>query len=341
MNGQVNGTRDRERRGRAVRRPKCERRMSSLSPVRLSFNSGVRYVPSSCPFSSLCLFTLHLQNGQPHTTIHQQNILTYPTLNIAQCPTLMTKMDINEGAVVEIWNPRVKQWRLEDVDHSMSIKGQPELLIRLLGVVDCPGHKQLIGEEPDNTSHHMVDSGKRRLEVDNTYDSRVLQSRRSAASTRIPSSFSSDISLVPPSPYSLSTASSPLSSMPSSPTFSSLGLPTMPIDYGFETFNHSTASPRPSASPVPSIPPSIDTYDFLWTLGYVHIPENRSPWPAGMYARDMAWGLTRLGEIRVDVETRFRQVFPGVPWVKATYYRHRDAFFGSTSSEIAECRLLC
>jgi len=285
-------------------------------------------------------FTLHLQNRQPHITIRQQNILTYPTLNIAQCPTLMTKMDINEGAVVEIWNPRIKQWRLEDVDHSMNIKGQPELFIRLLGVVDCPGHKQLIGEEPDNVSQPTVDNGKRRLELDGEDESLVAKSRHSAASTWLPSPFSSDLSLAPLSPYSFSMTPSPLSSMPSSPAFSSLGLPTMPTDNGFEMFNHLTALPSP-LSPAPSIsPPSINTYDSLWILGYVYIPENRSPWPAGMYARDMAWALTRLNESRGDVKMRFHQVFPGVPWVKATYYRHKDAFFGSTSSEIVECQSL-
>ena len=50
------------------------------------------------------------QNGSHPITIRQQNILTYPTFNIAQCPSLMTKMGINAGAVVEIWNPRIKTW---------------------------------------------------------------------------------------------------------------------------------------------------------------------------------------------------------------------------------------
>ena len=62
-------------------------------------------------FQIICVFN----NGSPPTTIHQQNILAYPTLNITQCPSLMTKMTTNAGAVVEIWNPSVKQWGQEDI----------------------------------------------------------------------------------------------------------------------------------------------------------------------------------------------------------------------------------
>jgi len=59
-----------------------------------------------------------------------------------------------------------------------------------------------------------------------------------------------------------------------------------------------------------------------------------------MYARDMAWGLTKLKESRKNPEQRFRTVFPGVPFVKATFYRQLDAFFGSTVKEMEHCRAL-
>jgi hypothetical protein len=59
-----------------------------------------------------------------------------------------------------------------------------------------------------------------------------------------------------------------------------------------------------------------------------------------MYARDMASGLTKLKESRKNPEQRFRTVFPGVPFVKATFYRQLDAFFGSTVKEMEHCRAL-
>ena len=39
-------------------------------------------------------------------------------------------------------------------------------------------------------------------------------------------------------------------------------------------------------------------------------------------------------------EGRFRKVFPGAKWVKATYYQQLDAFIGSTVKEIDQCRRL-
>jgi hypothetical protein len=280
-----------------------------------------------------------LQNGQGPVTIRQQNILTYPTLNIAQCPTLLTKMDTNTGAVVEIWNPHIKQWRTEDIDHSMSIKGRPELLIRFLGVMECPGHKRLIGEE-EYVGHMRltVDGAKRRYEDDD--ETPAFAARRPAAPSWLPSPSSSSPSLLDMSPSpNLSSLSLPSSftSMSSSHSNQALNTPSPSPDYEYSMFSNSTAlstsSPSPSAL-------SADTYDSLWHLGYAHVPEGKGSWPAGMFTRDMAWGLTRLGEARGDVETRFKQVFPGAAWVRATYYRHRDAFFSSTTVEIEHCHRL-
>lgn len=61
-------------------------------------------------------------------------------------------MGTDAAAAVEIWNPQIKSWCLEDVDHSMSLKGQPKLLIWFFGVTICPGFKQLIGKTPNESS---------------------------------------------------------------------------------------------------------------------------------------------------------------------------------------------
>jgi hypothetical protein len=79
--------------------------------------------------------------------------------------------------------------------------------------------------------------------------------------------------------------------------------------------------------------------DALWAEGYVHVPEGKT-WPDGMYARDMAWGFTQLRMEKRDIKARFSVIFPGTKWVRATYYRQLDAFIGSTTNEIDECRKL-
>lgn len=248
----------------------------------------------------------------------------------------MTKMDTNAGAAIEIWCPSVKQWRQEDIDHSMNIKVRPELYIRFLGVTDCPSHSQLIGEEPVLGSSPL--KNKRKLEVDSEYDSPFVQARHSTASTWLPSPTALNLSASQPYSHSISTSSSPFSSMPSSPNFYSPSLPTTSSDDD-DIFSWTPMLPSPSPSlPTPDSP--LDACDLLWATGHVHVPENNGSWPSGMYARDMAWAFTHMQETRGDVEMRFRQVFPGASWVKATYYRHKDAFFGSTSSEIEKCQSL-
>jgi hypothetical protein len=54
----------------------------------------------------------------------------------------------------------------------------------------------------------------------------------------------------------------------------------------------------------------------------------------------MAWGMTKLKEVRKDPAARFRMVFPGVRFSKTTFYRQMDAFFGSTAREMESCRSL-
>src|SRR6202050_1353856 len=163
---------------------------------------GMCFIP--CPIQPFPL--IHsLQNGSLPTTIRQQSILTYPTFNIAQCPSLMTKMDTNAGAAIEIWCPSVKQWRQEDIDHSMNIKARPELYICCLGVTDCPSHSQLIGEEPALEST----PDKRRFEADEQYESLTVQARQSTASTWLPSPTSSNLSASQPYSRCISISPSP------------------------------------------------------------------------------------------------------------------------------------
>lgn len=280
--------------------------------------------------SGLLLTMLIQQDGSNPTMLHEQNIKTYPTLNIAQCPSLMAKMGINAGAAVEIWNPRTKVWAVEDVDHSMPIKGIPQLLVCFLGVVDCPGFTHLIGEDnnegPVNTLKRRFDCmGDSHLDpvLRHYEDWKTLLMSGSQHSAQAGNAASA---MVP----------SPLTSFPPSPVFSDFGL--LPPDVQAE-IEMSNISPPTSGSDEPQSYGTLFDLDALWKQGYAHVPDNKT-WPDGMYARNMAWGFTEMRKSRQDVEARFHSIFPRAKWVKATYYRQLDAFIGSTVKEIDQCRNL-
>ena len=249
----------------------------------------------------------------------------------------MAKMGINAGGAIEIWSPRMKSWHIEDVDHSMDIKGCRELLVRFLGVTHCPGFEELIGEAVSVQQITASDNAKRQLDTDSDDMSLMIETRRAAASTWLPSTPSS---MSPSPPFSFSSSAS-VTPFPSSPLLSLVGLdPMQNLDPNSTNLPAiTTFSP---ANPFPELVFSSNTipdYDALWLRGSAHVPDT-TLWPSGMYARDMAWGLTKLNESRNKPEQRFHEVFPGVRYVKATYYRQRDAFFKSTTREIEQCRAL-
>lgn len=271
--------------------------------------------------------------------IRHQDIPTYPTFNLAQSEALMTKMGINAGAAVEIWSPHIKAWGLEDVNHSMNLKGQRELLVRFMGVTHCPGFKQLIGEVGDESPIVTIGHSKRRFEMDAEEMSLLAEERRRVASNSLSHCHSP---LLSSRSSSITPFSSPFplcSPFPLSPTSTELDLPLIFSTDELTMQDVRMDSPPDSLTIPPAPTHSVPNYDSLWTQGFVHIPDVQS-WPSGMFARDMAWGLTKLKESRKDPEGRFRSVFPGVTYVKTTFYRQMDAFFGSTVTEMERCRLL-
>lgn len=95
---------------------------------------------------------------------------------------------------------------------------------------------------------------------------------------------------------------------------------------------HTTAMPPP----LPTL--AFDDLDQLWQYNRVHIPTTRRPWPAGIYARDMARafqliddGITDGGP--KDLATRFTYVFQGIPFKSATYQSQRSAWVNSTQAQ--------
>jgi hypothetical protein len=110
-------------------------------------------------------------------------------------------MGTNQGAAVEIWNPCVKAWWLEDIDHSMSLKGWPELLIRFMDISYCPGSEQLLGETNENSPALTTNTNKHQLEVSSN-DARDIEAHHIIASSWLPPHLSWSSSIMPcPSPY--------------------------------------------------------------------------------------------------------------------------------------------
>jgi hypothetical protein len=245
-------------------------------------------------------------------------------------------MGTNTGSAVEIWNPRIKAWRLEDIDHSMNLKGQPELLIRFLGVKHCPGFNELIGETHEERPVLSLDTRKHPLEVGGD-DAKHAEARRIVISNWLSPHHATGSSSTTPLSSPLPSLSP--SSLSPSPIFSELDLPPWSNAHQLEICDTVIGSATRHSTNLPAAVNPIPDYDSLWDQGYVHVPSPTS-WPTGMYARDMAWGLTKLKEVRRDPEGRFRSVFPGTSFVKATFYRQLDAFFASTAEEIECCRAL-
>jgi hypothetical protein len=176
-------------------------------------------------FSYLALSDLEtdqLQDGCTPLVIHHQNINTYLTFNMAQSPDLIAKMGTNTGSAVEIWNPRIKAWRLEDIDHSLNLKGQPELLIRFLGVKHCPGFNELIGETHEEHPVLRLDTRKHPLEVGSD-DVKHVEACRIVISNWLSPHHATGSSST--TPLSLPLLSLSPSSLSPSPIFSELGLP--------------------------------------------------------------------------------------------------------------------
>jgi hypothetical protein len=193
----------------------------------------------------------------------------------------------------------------------MNIKGQSELLVQFLGVTHCLGFEELIREVPDEQPTTAINNSKRQLDTNGEDMSLVLEAHHVVASTWLPSTPSS---MSPSTPWlsSRSASITPFYSQPTpspflsplqSPTFTGLDL-TQNSDTNKHTQPNSISEQLFPAATMPD-------YDSLWQHGFVHVP-NQDSWPSGMYARDMAWALTKLNESKSNIETRFRAVFPGV-----------------------------
>ncbi|KAJ7691710.1 hypothetical protein B0H17DRAFT_1133522 [Mycena rosella] len=97
--------------------------------------------------------------------------------------------------------------------------------------------------------------------------------------------------------------------------------------------DHARAAPSVELVGKPTLATNADA---LWARGHVLVPTGFGAWPGGIYARDMAWAFGKISTGRradSDVEQRFQQVFPEVPYVKPTWSRHQQFWRNSTQEE--------
>lgn len=201
----------------------------------------------------------------------------------------------------------------------------------------------------------------------------ALDSAMSLVSATSAMSLSSDIDVL----QSGDSAHSHLSHMSICPSTSSLETPEMALVNAGPASAPSycaggapqTALPLPPAVPQPSyIPPGCFTFtatqqiapavlpglptltipdlpfrelDKLWDLKVVYTPPSMRPWPAGVFARDMARALLFIGDTDSEgtlqgpktLAARFEYVFQGRPFKSATYQAQRVAWVNSTQEQ--------
>ncbi|KAI0658031.1 hypothetical protein C8Q70DRAFT_934635 [Cubamyces menziesii] len=107
----------------------------------------------------------------------------------------------------------------------------------------------------------------------------------------------------------------------------------------FSTFMVSDSA-GPSMQSLTLLELAFEDLDKLWEYGVVHMPKMSRPWPAGMYARDMARAFMLLSDSDADPQSMpgslvawFSFVFQGRPFKSATYQAQRVAWLKSPQSQ--------
>ncbi|KAJ7803089.1 hypothetical protein B0H14DRAFT_3487830 [Mycena olivaceomarginata] len=274
---------------------------------------------------------------------------TFPHVNLSQFPKILAKMNVTADDEAYFYDFSTGVWSRDDIDMTFTVISDQTIIVRHL---DIPSSSEGIDamiklHAPERKSGKVAGRLLALL-------SRMLAPRR--ASSPIPtasSSFSTFVlpSTIPSSPSSLSSSTSPPSprSSPSFPSVLTLVAESI-VDLSASPPRQSRApsgviylsgSPIRSRSPdilikSEAISQALATADELWKLGRVYVPEGLGAWPAGIYARDMAFAFTQIfsgNQSDSEVKDRFYQVFPGVPYRKTTLYRQRTFWCNSEQSE--------
>ncbi|KAK7024011.1 hypothetical protein R3P38DRAFT_2955830 [Favolaschia claudopus] len=264
------------------------------------------------------------KDGDEPQSAREQGIATWPKLNLINHPKLLQKLALTDSSEIDIYDFDSGCFGREDIDHVMEVPRSKILLMRHVGIRDCPQLDDFIKKHrpavPSTAGNRRASiSNKRRASTD-IYPSSLKASRLSHRTEPLPRSTS------PPStPPSLSP-SSPEPSLSSSPA-------------------PSTRASTPD-TPLRLLPTHLPTQpsqdpDALWESGRVLNPAGLGTLPDNIYARDMAaaFGMI-IPKSAVPVSDRFKTVFQTSHYPKGTWYQQVRAWKNSEQAERDEAAQL-
>ncbi|KAJ6525244.1 hypothetical protein DFH09DRAFT_1329055 [Mycena vulgaris] len=270
----------------------------------------------------------------------EQDITTFPYLNLSKLPRLLRKMKLTPEDEVGIYDFAAGLWRSEDVNTTFQVVAGQTLLVRAGNVTRCADLDRMITlHNPGRKSGKSV-AAKRKPDHERDPSNRVVQVARTTQN-RYNNSASCSI------PRSPSPALSVSSSFPSASNLLSLSKKASTSATLIDLIDLSASSPSSSPSssrrwsrsstPEAVIKPEPMTDSAAGGVARpILVLAGFGSWPAEVYARDMARAFGQISKGRSadsDVESRFGQLFPGVPFVKPTYSRQLQFWRGSTQQE--------
>ncbi|KAF8193158.1 hypothetical protein K438DRAFT_1934871 [Mycena galopus ATCC 62051] len=233
-----------------------------------------------------------------------QGVRPWPKFNLSKYPPLLKKLNLVVDDEIQVYDFDGGCWDREDVDHVMEVCSSQVILMRRLGVVQCPR----IDESIERHSPHHTTTRR-------SLPAAAGKRKRHASSTP-----------EPPTNYTRPSRSTPPTTSPSPPSLFSRSSSLCPS---------SPTTPSSSASPfnVSSLASPVDL-DSLWAEGRVHVPDGFGTWPEGMYARDMAaaFRLTVAGGEDLLSE-RFKTIFRLPEFPKHTWHKQFRTWKRSSQDE--------
>ncbi|KAJ7234134.1 hypothetical protein C8J57DRAFT_1480094 [Mycena rebaudengoi] len=287
----------------------------------------------------------YFKNGEPPEHLRVQGITTLPNFNLSLFPRVLSKMKLAADAEVYFYDFPSGIWTRDDIDTTLTVVPNQTLLVRQLDVTVCKDIDAMIQLYAPVSKSGKAASFKRKPDHERDSSNRVVQVARTTQSEvrrpRLPpidvDSFPTALPSPAGSPSSLPSASALLSfaASRSSSSSSVIDLTSSPSS------DHWSPSPDIFAKPellhdssLSDVTNTLSTADELWEQGHVLVQHGLGTWPQGIYARDMAFAFKRItGRGNDEVEDRFKKVFPGVEYKKATFYCQLGFWKDSTQQE--------
>ncbi|KAI9058719.1 hypothetical protein FKP32DRAFT_1581039 [Trametes sanguinea] len=263
------------------------------------------------------------KDGEQPLSFSVQGIPTWPTFILSAQEHIMSRLGLTGANSIQRFVLTSRFWHHEAVNSVVLVRSHERLLYRLDGVTTCPDFQHVCDGAASSKSQARLYS--RSFAAANVAMSEASSSYSMASLISSTSGLSLDSAAThirSPEPRPLSP-----SMVPDCSSLEPSGTPAGP-----QSQPHASDSNTGAAA----VASTADTYDLLWQQGIVYTPPLiKKPWPAGIYARDMAMAFVLIGESanHDTVSARFEAVFQGRPYKYATYQAQRTAWFKSTEEE--------